>query len=217
MGKYITLQHLKEHLFDGMTIMVGGFMCTGTPEMIIDEIVHQNIQDITIICNDAGFENQGVGKLIKNNQVKKLIASHIGLNPYAGKCMSENKMEIILVPQGTLAEQIRAKGAGLGGVLTPTGVGTIVAKGKEVITINEKEYLLEEPIGADLAIIYASETDENGNAMFTKTTRNFNPIMATAADKVIALSRKKVEYINPDYIHTPYIFVDYIIEEEHYE
>ena len=217
MNKYIKISELKKHLFDGMSIMVGGFMCTGTPEAIIDEIVKQGTKDLTIICNDAGFENQGVGKLIKNNQVKKLIASHIGLNPYAGKLMSEEKLEVMLVPQGTLAEQIRAKGAGLGGVLTPTGVGTIVEEGKKVITVNNKEYLLEEPLGADLAIVYASETDENGNAMYTKTTRNFNPIMATAADKVIALSRNKVEYINPDYIHTPHIFVDYIIKEGAHE
>lgn len=217
MDKYMKISDLKEHLFDGMSIMVGGFMCTGTPEAIIDEIVEQNIKNITIICNDAGFENQGVGKLIKNNQVSKLIASHIGLNPYAGKCMSENTMEVSLVPQGTLAEQIRAKGAGLGGILTPTGVGTIVEEGKEVIKVNGTDYLLEEPLGADLAIVYASETDTNGNCMYTKTTRNFNPIMATAADKVIALSRKKVDYINPDYIHTPYIFIDYIIEEGTHE
>ena len=156
----------------------------------------------------------GVGKLIVNGQVKKLIASHIGLNPEAGRLMSENKMECDLIPQGTLAEQIRAGGAGLGGFLTPTGIGTIVEKGKEIITVNSKDYILELPLRADLALLYGTTVDKYGNTNYTKTTRNFNPVMATATDKVIVLARKIVDSIDPDNVMTPHVFVDYIIKEE---
>ena len=214
MKEIIKITELKNHLFDGMSIMVGGFMAVGTPELLIDEIVKQNIKDITIICNDAGFVDKGVGKLIVNGQVKKLIASHIGLNPEAGRLMSENKMECDLIPQGTLAEQIRAGGAGLGGFLTPTGLGTIVEEGKKIITVDEKDYLLELPIRADLALLYGTTVDVYGNTNFTKTTRNFNPVMATAADLVIVQARHMVDRIDPDNVMTPHIFVDYIVKEE---
>ena len=214
MKEIIKITDLKDHLFDGMSIMVGGFMAVGTPEQLIDEIVRLNIKDLTIICNDAGFIDLGVGKLIANKQVKKLIASHIGLNPEAGRLMSEGLMECSLVPQGTLAEQIRAGGAGLGGILTPTGIGTIVEEGKQVITVNDKDYLLELPLRADLALLYGTTVDKYGNTNFTKTTRNFNPIMATATDKVIVQAREMVDKIDPDNVMTPHIFVDYVIKEE---
>ena len=214
MKEIIKISDLKNHLFDGMSIMVGGFMAVGTPELLIDEIVRLNIKDITIICNDAGFVDLGVGKLIVNGQVKKLIASHIGLNPEAGRLMSEGKMECDLIPQGTLAEQIRAGGAGLGGFLTPTGLGTIVEEGKEIITVDSKEYILELPIRADLALLYGTTVDKYGNTNFTKTTRNFNPIMATATDKVIVQARTMIDRIDPDNVMTPHVFVDYIVKEE---
>jgi len=214
MKEIIKISALKNHLFDGMSIMVGGFMAVGTPELLIDEIVRLNIKDLTIICNDAGFVDLGVGKLIANNQVKKLIASHIGLNPEAGRLMSEGLMECDLVPQGTLAEQIRAGGAGLGGFLTPTGLGTIVEDGKQLITVNKKDYLLELPLRADLALLYGTTVDKYGNTNYTKTTRNFNPVMATATDKVIVQARHMVESIDPDNVMTPHIFVDYVVKEE---
>ncbi|MCK5761652.1 MAG: 3-oxoacid CoA-transferase subunit A [Candidatus Izimaplasma sp.] len=214
MKEIIKITDLKNHLFDGMSIMVGGFMAVGTPELLIDEIVRLNIKNITIICNDAGFIDLGVGKLIVNGQVKKLIASHIGLNPEAGRLMSEGLMECELVPQGTLAEQIRAGGAGLGGFLTPTGLGTVVEKGKEIITVNKKDFLLELPLRADLALLYGTTVDKYGNTNYTKTTRNFNPVMATATDVVIVQAREMVDKIDPDNVMTPHIFVDYIVKEE---
>ncbi|MCD6482548.1 MAG: 3-oxoacid CoA-transferase subunit A [Candidatus Izimaplasma sp.] len=214
MKNIIKITDLKNHLFDGMSIMVGGFMAVGTPELLIDEIVKLNIKDLTIICNDAGFIDLGVGKLIANGQVKKLIASHIGLNPEAGRLMHDKLMECVLVPQGTLAEQIRAGGAGLGGFLTPTGIGTIVEEGKQIIKVNNKDYILELPIRADLALLYGSTVDKYGNTNYTKTTRNFNPVMATATDKVIVLAKTMVDRIDPDNVMTPHVFIDYIIKEE---
>lgn len=212
MKKFIMIDELKNHLFDGMSIMVGGFMAVGTPEPFMDELVKSNVKDITIICNDAGFIDKGVGKMITNGQVKKLIASHIGLNPMAGQLMGEDKLDVELVPQGTLAERIRCGGNGLGGVLTPTGLGTMVEEGKDIITVKGKEYILEEALKADLALIYGTTIDEYGNVHYAKTTKNFNPVMATAADKVIALARR-IDIIDPSNVHTPHIFVDYVVEE----
>jgi acetate CoA/acetoacetate CoA-transferase alpha subunit len=213
MKKLIDIKELKNHVFDGMSILVGGFMAVGTPEELIDELVMINVKELTIICNDAGFINKGVGKLIANGQVKKLVASHIGLNPMAGKLMSSGDLEVDLVPQGTLAEQIRCGGAGLGGFLTPTGIGTIVEEGKQIISQGGKSYLLELPIRADLALIYGNEIDIYGNVVYSKTTRNFNPIIATATNKVIALGRKIVNELNPDTVLTPHIFVDFVVKE----
>ncbi len=216
MKKVISKEEFRNILKDGMSIMVGGFMAVGTNESLIDEVVCAGVKDLTIICNDAGFETKGVGKLIKNNQVKKLVASHIGLNPEAGSKMSDGSMECVLVPQGTLAEQIRAGGAGLGGVLTKTGLNTIVAEGKEVITVNGQEYLLEEPIKADLAIINGHTVDAQGNIVYNKTATNFNPIMATACETVVVGAENLVDLgsIDPDVVNTPHIFVDYIVKEE---
>jgi len=196
-----------------MSIMVGGFMCIGTPEVIVDEIVKSNVKNLTIICNDAGLPGKGVGKLIENGQVAKLVASHIGLNPMAGQLMGEEKMMVHLLPQGTLAEKIRAGGAGLGGFLTPTGLGTIVEKGKDILKVDGKEYILELPMRADLAILYGTTVDSYGNVVYTKTTRNFNPLMATATDNVIVQARDVVDELDPDVVHTPHIFVDYVVKE----
>jgi acetate CoA/acetoacetate CoA-transferase alpha subunit len=212
MKGFIKLEELKHHVFDGMSIMVGGFMAVGTPEPFMDELVHSNVKDLTIICNDAGFVDKGVGKLISNGQVKKLIASHIGLNPMAGTLMSEGTLEVELVPQGTLAERIRCGGAGLGGVLTPTGLGTVVEENKQIIKVQNKSYILEEPLKADLALIYGTTIDEYGNVHYAKTTQNFNKVMATATTKVIALARR-IDIIDPSNVHTPHIFVDYVVEE----
>ncbi|AIO18738.1 Butyrate--acetoacetate CoA-transferase subunit A [Candidatus Izimaplasma bacterium HR1] len=213
MSKLIKREQLKDFVFDGMSIMVGGFMAVGTPENLMDELVKINVKDLTIICNDAGFVDKGVGKLISNGQVSKLIASHIGLNPMAGQLMSEGKLDVDLRPQGTMAEQIRAGGAGLGGILTPTGLGTIVEKDKKIISLEGKRYILEPALKADLALLYGAEVDNLGNTVYSKTTRNFNPVMATATKHVIVLARKLVNEINPDHVLTPHIFIDNIIEE----
>ena len=213
MKGFIKRNQIKDYLFDGMSIMVGGFMCIGTPEVIIDEIEKSNVKDLTIICNDAGLPGRGVGRLIENGQVSKLVASHIGLNPMAGQLMSEEKMIVHLIPQGTLAEKIRAGGSGLGGFLTPTGIGTIVEKGKDIIKVDEKEYLLELPMRADLAILYGTTVDQFGNTAYRATTRNFNPLMATATDNVIVQARTVIDEMNPDHVITPHIFVDYVVKE----
>ena len=145
MNKIITKEDFRSKLVDGMSIMVGGFMAVGTPELLISEILMSDVKNLTIICNDAGLPEAGVGRLISEGRVSKLIASHIGLNPEAGRMMSEELMEVILTPQGTLAEQIRAGGAGLGGFLTPTGLGTIVQEGKQIITVELPSGLLSAP------------------------------------------------------------------------
>jgi acetate CoA/acetoacetate CoA-transferase alpha subunit len=205
---------------DGAVLMVGGFMACGTPEILIDALIKKGVKNLTIICNDAGWPDRGVGKLITAGRIKTLIVSHVGLNPEVGRRMNtdiaEEKIECILIPQGTLAERIRAAGAGLGGFLTPTGVGTIVAEGKQLVNIDGKDYLLEKPLYADFALLRASKIDKLGNIVFYGTTRNFNPLMATAADYVIAGACEIVETgsIDPNMIHVSGIFVDAIVGGE---
>lgn len=216
MNKVITLNQAMDYIQDGMTVMIGGFMGVGTPEHIIDAMVEKGLKDLTIIANDTAFPDKGIGKLIVNKSVKKVIASHIGLNPETGKQMNNKEIEVSLVPQGTLAEQIRCGGAGIGGFLTETGIGTMVEEGKEKIKVGDKTYLLELPLRADVAIIGGSIVDKKGNIYYCGSTRNFNPIIATAADIVIAGAEKIVEVgqIEPDHVMTPGIFVDYIVEED---
>jgi len=205
---------------DGDSIMVGGFMACGSPEILIDAVVRKNARQLTIICNDAGVPGRGVGKLLSNGQIKTLIASHVGLNPEVAKRMNtdvaEDKLECILVPQGTLAERIRAGGAGLGGFLTPTGVGTIVADGKQVINVDGRDFLLEKPLRADYALLRGSVTDKFGNTTYNGTTRTFNPMMATAADYVIVGTCEVLEIgqIDPNNVVTSGIFVDAIVGGE---
>lgn len=214
MKKWIDKKVFIDQLKNGQSIMVGGFMTCGTPEKLIDWVVESGVSDLTIICNDAGYPNQGVGKLIRNRQVKKLIASHIGLNPYAGELMSLGELDVSLVPQGTLAEQIRAYGAGLGGILTPTGIKTIVEENKQIIEIKGNKYILETALGADIALIQAETSDAIGNLVYAKTARNFNPVMASAAETVIALTNNKTLEIDPECIVTPHVFIDYLVKEE---
>lgn len=219
-SKIMTAQKAVEPIKDGSTIMVGGFMACGTPEILIDALVEKGVKNLTIICNDAGVPGRGIGKLLTNGQIKTLIASHVGLNPEVAQRMNtdvpEDKLECILIPQGTLAERIRAGGAGLGGFLTPTGVGTVVAEGKQVIAVDGREYLLEKPLKADFALIRGSVTDRFGNTVYNGTTRTFNPMMAMAADYVIAGTCKIVEIgdIDPNNIVTSGIFVDAIVGGE---
>ncbi len=214
MNKWIDKLKFQSLIKDKQTIMVGGFLTCGTPETLIDWIVETNVKDLTIICNDAGYPDKGVGKLIANNQVKKLIASHIGTNPYAGKLMGEGLLEVNLIPQGTLIEQIRSYGAGLGGILTPVGIKTSIQEGKQVITLSGKEFLLEEPIGADVALVNAYYSDQLGNLTYSKTARNFNPIIALSAKTVIALVDQKVEKIDPETVITAHTFVHYLVGGE---
>ncbi|MDD4069754.1 MAG: 3-oxoacid CoA-transferase subunit A [Candidatus Izemoplasmatales bacterium] len=211
MRGFIKKNDFKDILKDGISIMIGGFLTNGTPETLIDYVVESKVKNLTIICNDGGYEDKGVGKLIVNNQVRKLIASHIGTNPYVGQLMQEGKIEVELVPQGTLAERIRAFGAGLGGILTPTGLDTIVESNKQVLEVNGKKYLLEEPLGADLALLGGAVVANNGNLKYKETMRNFNPVMATAAEIVVVEPFIRVEEIDPEDVITPYPFVDYIL------
>jgi acetate CoA/acetoacetate CoA-transferase alpha subunit len=205
---------------DGSVIMVGGFMACGTPEILIDALVKKGVKNLTIICNDGGWPDKGVGRLIANGQVRRLIASHVGLNPEVARRtntdVEADRLELTLVPQGTLAERIRAGGAGLGGVITPTGVGTLIAEGKHIINLNGRDYLLEEPLRADFALIRASRIDKMGNTVFFGTTKNFNPLMATAADYVIAGACEIVEVgsIDPNAVHLSGIFVNAIVGGE---
>lgn len=216
MKKLFKLNDLKSLLFDGMSISVGGFMTNGTSEIIIDEIVKSNIKDLTIVCNDGGYSDKGVGKLISNGQVKKLITSHVGLNPVVGQLMAEEKIEVELVPQGTLAERIRCGGNGLLGFYTPVGVGTEVEKGKETKEENGVKYIFEKALKTDLSILRGDVIDKKGNMTYAKTGRNFNPLMAMNSKVVIASAKRIVEVgeINPDTVVTPHIFIDYIVEEE---
>lgn len=213
-NKLIKLENLNEIVKDSMTVMVSGFMGCGSPHKIIDKLVELGVKDLTLVCNDTGFVDYGVGKMVVNKQFKKIQTSHIGLNPEAIRQLNDKETEFELIPQGTLAERIRSAGAGLGAVVTPTGIGTLVAEGKETIVIDDKEYLIEKPIKADIAIIGASNVDEKGNTYYSGSGRNFGPIMATAADVVIVEADEvaKVGEIDQEHVMTPHIFVDYIID-----
>nr|WP_279388488.1 3-oxoacid CoA-transferase subunit A [Anaerospora hongkongensis] len=171
-------------------------------------------KQLTVIANDTAFPDKGIGKLVVDGRLKKVIVSHIGTNPETGRQMNTGKIEVELVPQGTLAERVRAGGAGLGGILTPTGIGTMVAEGKEVITVDGKEFLLEKPLRADVALIKAYQADTAGNLLFRRSARNFNPLMAMAAKVVIVEAENIVEagQIDPDQVMTPGIFVDWIVQ-----
>jgi len=205
---------------EGNSLMVGGFMGCGSPHTIILAFKERGTKNLTLICNDTAIHDfktgkiTGVGHLIQGRQFKKIIASHIGANQEAQRQMNAGETEVELVPQGTLAEQVRAGGAGLGGFLTPTGMGTEAAVGKQVIVVAQKPYLLELPFKADVAIIKAKKADKFGNLVFNGTARNFNPLMATAAALVIAEVEEIVETgeIDPNDIHTPSIFVDLLVK-----
>ncbi len=214
MSKIISLEEAINHIEDGMTIMVGGFLNCGAPLRILEALAEKGVKDLTLIGNDTGFVENGVGKLVVNKQIKNLIATHVGTNKETGRQMNEGEMNVTLVPQGTLAERIRAQAAGLGGFLTPTGVGTVVEEGKEKITVDGKEYLLEKPIKADVALIVGHTVDKSGNIVYRGATRNFNELMAGAADMVIVEAEEIVEVGEIDQAHvvTPGIFVDYIVD-----
>lgn len=214
MSKLISLEDAVNIVRDGDTIMVGGFLGVGTPERLIDALIAKGVKDLTLICNDTAFVDRGVGKMVVAKMFTKIMTSHIGTNRETGRQLLEGETQVELIPQGTLIEQIRAGGFGLGGVLTKTGLGTEVEYGKMIINIDGKEYLLEKPLRANVALLYADKADETGNLTYHGTTRNFNPYMGAAADIVIAEAKEivKVGAISPDDVIVPSIFVDHIVD-----
>src|SRR6187401_1375949 len=211
--KAISVEEAVARIPNGATVMVGGFMGVGTPERLLDELVRQRKSELSIISNDAAVPGKGVGKLFDASLVSTLTASHIGLNPNVQKQMLANKVAVSLVPQGTFVERIRAGGCGLGGVLTPTGVGTLVAEGKRQVEINGTTFLLETALRAQFALVHAFLADHLGNLSYALTARNFNPIMAMAADTVIVTAEHivPVGVIAPDHVVTPGPLVDYLV------
>jgi len=211
--KTVSVERAVDLIPDGATVMVGGFMAVGTPERLIDEIVRQGKRDLVVIGNDTAVPGRGVGKLVQSRLLRKAIVSHIGLNPETQRQMMAGELEVDLVPQGTLIERIRAGGYGLGGVLTPTGVGTVVEEGKQKIDVNGRTYLVETPLRADFALVHAFLADYFGNLSYALTARNFNPVIAMAAETVIVSADNVVPVglIAPDHVVTPAPLVDYLV------
>jgi acetate CoA/acetoacetate CoA-transferase alpha subunit len=209
----ISLERSVATIPDGASLMIGGFMAVGTPERVVDEIVRQNKRDLTVIANDTAMPGKGIGKLVGAKLLRKAVVSHIGLNSETQRQMMAGELEVELVPQGTLIERIRAGGFGLGGILTQTGIGTPVEDGKQVIKVDGRSYLLEVAIRADFALVQAFLADYLGNLSYALTARNFNPVMAMAADTVIVCAENivPVGVISPDHIVTPAPVVDYLI------
>lgn len=214
MNKIINLKTAIALIPDGASILVGGFMAVGSPHRLIDGLIAAGRSGLTVITNDTARPGSGVGRLIDAKAVRRLVTSHIGTNPETQRQMIAGELEVVLTPQGTLVEQIRAAGHGLGGVLTRTGLGTSVETGKMEVEIDGERWLLEKPIRADFALIAAERGDPLGNLAYALTARGFNPIMATAASTVIAETEEiaDVGAIPPDAIVTPGILVDYLLE-----
>ncbi|MBP3346466.1 MAG: CoA transferase subunit A [Alphaproteobacteria bacterium] len=211
MKKIISVSEAAKLVKNNSSLMIGGFLRCGTPTKLIDELIKNKTGNLTLIANDTSYPEHDRGKLIVNKLVKKAIVTHIGTNPETGRQMNAGELEVQLVPMGTLVERIRSAGAGLGGFLTPTGIGTIVEEGKETLEIDGRKYLLEKPLKADVAIIYATKADKFGNAFLDGTTRNFNTVMATAAETVILEAEELCdEPLNPAEVTIPGLFIDYI-------
>ena len=213
-NKVVSIEEAVSHIADGSRIMVGGFAGTGNPVDLIKAIVAKGTKDLTLICNDTGLSTEDVGGLVIAKAVKKAIVSHIGTNPETCRQLAEGEIDVEFVPQGTLVERIRAGGFGLGGFLTPTGVGTAVEEGKQRITTNEKDYLLELPLKADVAIIRAAKADKMGNLCYHGTNVSHTTMMATAAAITIVQADEIVEVgeITPDQAVTPSLFINYIVQ-----
>ncbi|MCD1146746.1 CoA transferase subunit A [Peptoniphilus sp. KCTC 25270] len=217
MKKVKKIEDVLELVNSGDTVMIGGFLTCGGPNKIITHLLeNKDLKDLTIIANDTGFDSTpGIGQLVVKKCCKKIVASHVGTNKETGRQMSENETEVVLTPQGTLAEQIRAGGFGLGGVLTPTGVGIAeIEEGKDIVEVDGKKFLLEKPLKADVAILNAYKVDTYGNMEFKGSTRNFNMLMAYAADTVIVEADNLVEVgeIDPNHVNIPGLVVDVIID-----
>ena len=211
--KTVALERAVEMIPDGASVMVGGFMGVGTPERLVDELARQGKRGLTIIANDTALPGRGIGKLVTSGVLGKAIVSHIGLNPETQQKMIAGEIEVDLVPQGTLIERIRAGGFGLGGILTPTGVGTLAEEGKRKLELDGRQYLLEPALKADFALVEAMLSDYYGNLVYALTARNFNPVIAMAAHTVIvdAAHIVPVGMISPDHVVTPAVLVDYLV------
>jgi acetate CoA/acetoacetate CoA-transferase alpha subunit len=209
----LNLEDAVARIPDGASLMIGGFMAVGTPERLVDELIRQGKRDLTVIANDTAMPRRGIGKLVTAKLVRKVIASHIGLNPETQQKMLSGEMEVELVPQGTLIERIRAAGYGLGGILTSTGVGTVVEEGKRRIEVDGREFLLETALSADFALVQAFLADYLGNLTYVLTARNFNPVIAMAARTVVVDAEHivPVGMISPDHVMTPAPIVDYLV------
>jgi acetate CoA/acetoacetate CoA-transferase alpha subunit len=216
----ISAEKAVQLIKEGSVVMLGGFLGCGSPKGLLEALEKQGTKNLTLVCNDTAVHNLKTGqmtyvaKLVAKKQFKKMIVTHIGTNGETQRQMNAGETEVVLVPQGTLAEQIRAAGAGLGGVLTPTGVGTEVQEGKKVIEIDGKKFLLEKALGGDVALIKAKKADKAGNLVFDKTERNFNPLMAMACTTVIVEANEIVEIgeIDPEIVVTPSVFVHYLVQ-----
>ena len=206
-----------EGLKDGDTLLVGGFGLCGIPEHCIEKVRQKGTKELTIVSNNCGVDDFGLGLLLQNKQIKKMIASYVGENKLFEQQFISGELEVVLTPQGTLAEQLRAGGAGIAGFYTQTGIGTAVANGKEIKIFNGKEYLLEEAITGDFGLVKAWKADKRGNLIFNKTARNFNPLCAKAAKITIAEVEEVVETLDADSIHLPGIYVDYVFLGHSYE
>ncbi|HEY8875842.1 MAG TPA: 3-oxoacid CoA-transferase subunit A [Desulfosporosinus sp.] len=215
MTQLVSLEEAIGKIENGMTIMVGGFIGCGVPDQLLEAVCEKGTKALTVIANDTGILGDAMSQLIVKHCASKLIATHIGTNKETGRQMTAGELDVKLVPQGTLAEQIRAAGAGLGGILTPTGIGTIIEEGKQKLVVDGHEYLLELPVRANVALLRAHKADKAGNLVYRRAARNFNPLMAMAADIVIAEVDHIVEVgeIDPDEVMTPGIFVDYLVQK----
>jgi acetate CoA/acetoacetate CoA-transferase alpha subunit len=214
--KVISLEEALTYFHDGMTLLAGGFGGVGNPPTLIQGILDKGVRDITLISNDTAFPHIGVGKLVTERRVKKVIASHIGSNPNAGAQMTAGELEVEFCPQGILAERVRAGGVGLGGILSDIGIGTVAEKGKEKVIVNGKAFLLETPLTAEVAIVYAKKADRFGNLVYDTSARNFNPLVAMAGDITIVEAEEIVEIgeLDPEEIVTPGVFVNGIVQSE---
>ncbi|MCE3040493.1 CoA transferase subunit A [Helicobacter anatolicus] len=204
-------------LKDGATLVVGGFGLCGIPEKSISVIRELGVKDLVVVSNNCGVDDFGLGILLANNQIKKMIASYVGENAIFEKQFISGELEVVLTPQGTLAEQLRAGGAGIAGFYTQTGVGTLVAEGKEHKEFNGKTYILEKGITGDYALIKAQKADKYGNLIFNKTARNFNPLAATAGKICVAEVEEIVDEIDPDSVHLSGIYVNFVYQGSGYE
>ncbi len=218
MNKIIdNLESVLKNVHDGATLLVGGFGLCGIPEHCIKEIKKSNVKNLTIVSNNCGIDDFGLGILLQNKQIKKIIASYVGENKLFEQQFISGEIEVVLTPQGTLAEQLRAGGAGIAGFYTPTGVGTAIAEGKETKIFDGKEYLLEKAIKGDFGLIKAQKADRHGNLVFNKTARNFNPLCAMAANVSVVEVEEIVEEIDADSIHLSGIYVDFVYLGKNYE
>lgn len=212
-NKVVSLETAMEKVHDGQTILIPGFVNVGVPEMLIKGMIANDVKDINVISNNTSVKGQGIGLLVHDGRIKHITCSHIGSNTETVEKVVAGELNVTFVPQGTLCERVRAGGAGIGGILTPTGLGTPIAEGKEVITVDGQDFLLEKPLRGDVALIHAWKADKMGNVVYHRTARNFNQVWATAADWVIVEAEEIVEVgeLDPDLIMTPGALVDQVV------